>query len=1121
MTSINASGQEVARPQPATESRVRTDASVLAVLFNEQHVVESGLSVSLSASQHPPEARFEALRSWVVPDPSATRFRVTADFAAGGIESQPDGVTNADRSSETPHLVSPAYELIRLAGELNQIDPLRTMIAGCPPGTPTIELDRLTLLTLIALEVNEENVLENLLDQWFKRIQPDPVLLQHSTAGLVLLAQSAIDNAQSTPLIREMVRFATYAYQAEYNRDARLRHLVALSAQWDAMQASENLDKTSASAVVPPQWHLANLERAFEHGNAFPKPLIQLQRGSYRNLSNYGDMLLMFQSPLLGNFSVEATATGFGYREAHLVVGGRWTGMVHDHKNIILGEPRGELVRRPLAPPLNDTNKYGFIRTRIDVQDQTSATWMNGRLIHQQSIPQSDSPWLGVRTNYRVRGGVDDLRITGEPLIPEEISLVDSPQLLGWYDYYQPPHPLTSRISGWDFSMERGVGAERDVQISHPRMTQFPSGSHAEQLLRYLRPFAEDGTIAFEFFHQPGQTTTHPAIGRTVFLLTDQGVKLHELTDGRFERTDLRPDNAKILDDADSKTLPLLTNQWNRVEVIRSGDTITVVLNGQSVCEHPLTEATDSPQFGIFHFADQTALRVRNLTWTGGWPKSLPKVEDQQLADPLDEILAWTSDQPAQSFHHVFDETSITSGAILSVMGDPIETVEATPGGVIIKQTSNDGYRDAKIAPVITVSGDFDATVSFDQIELRSAIEMIATVQLEVQAETNRQDVARIQVVKDRQSNLKIQCLRSLTVGGNVRRSYFAPEPADGSSGRLRLCRRGETIYYLAADNDSNRFRLVGKETFPTVDLQPQGIRLGVQAQGPASLASVRLKELTIRAERLGGVATQNQEQFLTELNQLRDKLPIGFSHDFTNQPATTNDFVSWSPDQKWNATDRGLEVVAVGTDHWTATGLSVSRQFAGDFDITFQFSPTQFPTPKTGQKTQVYLQLELTDVDRTQVSAMLTKNDAGTVFCQMQTRHRIDGEYVYKTIGNQFIEENDRLRLLRRGKEVIGIAGSQTKDSEIVLGSAVLTDDPIIPHGVRLLLHTGGSERTSKTMLQSIRIHAAQTFVLNAAPFAMPPINAPAQRTGPNATPSQPQSLPKQVFDSLRGLFD
>lgn len=818
----------------------RTDVSALTTIFNEQHVIESGPSICRRAAQLPPEARLAFLNSWVIPDPRTARLRVTVDFVAGAME-----------ANDAVRMFSPAYDLIRLAAELDQSERLRAMVVGCPAGTPNDGVDRLTLLALIAIETANDAKLNETLDQWFKLIQSEPTLLQGSTAAFVLFAQAAIDHSHPSPEIRELIRSVTLARQSEYNRDASLRHLVALSAQLEDKKSPESANTETDFAAAPARWHLANLERAFEHGNAFPQPLWQLQRGSYRNLSNYGDMMLMFQSPLLGDFSVEATATGFGYREAHLVVGGRWTGMVHDHKNIILGEPRGELVRQPLAPPLNDTSRYGFIRTRIDAKDANATTWMNGRLIHQQPLPQSDSPWLGVRTNYRVRGGVDDLQITGEPIIPDRISMVDSPQLLGWYDYYQSPHTSPVSLTGWKVSIDRGMGNKRYVAINHPRMPQLPRGGHSEQLLRYLRPFVEDGTIAFEFFYQPGQTAAHPAIGRTVFLLTDEGVKLHRLTDGRFDRTDLRPDNAKALDNAGSQALPLLTNQWNRVEVIRIGDTITVVLNGQTACKHSLAEATVAPQFGIFHFADQTALRVRNLTWTGGWPKSLPKIEEQQLASPLDEVLQWTSEQPAQSFEHVFDESSITSGTFAPVQGSPRETVQASPKGLVVRQSSNDDYRGATVAPAITVGGDFDVTVTFDQIELQSQLEKAASVQFDVIADAVNQDLAGMQAARDRKGNRTVQCVRIATVDGNVRRLYFGPQPAEGKAGRLRLSRRGETIYYLAADNDSNRFRLVGKESFNKADLQPQGIRLGVQAQGPQGLASVRFLELSVRAERL------------------------------------------------------------------------------------------------------------------------------------------------------------------------------------------------------------------------------------------------------------------------------
>ncbi|MGV3486415.1 MAG: FKBP-rapamycin associated protein, partial [Planctomycetaceae bacterium] len=354
---INASGQDDPVTAPAAVSPARADAAALAELFAEQHVVESGPAICQRAVRQSPAARFEALRTWVIPDSAASRFRLTADFVAGGMESPSEGAAGDEPLPPAVRLVSPAYELIRVAGELNELRSLRAFVTACPAGTPAEELDRLALLALIDIHANEQASLEDGLDQWFKRIQPDPTLLRSSIPGLLLLAQATIDRANASPLIREMVRFATYAYRAEYNREAWLRHLVAFSAKLDAMQAAEAADKANSPKAARAQWHLANLERAFEHGNAFPLPLYKLQSGSYRNLSNYGDMLLLFQSPLLGDYSVEATATGFGYREAHIVAGGRWTGPVYNHQQIMIGDPRGELVRQSITPPLGDTSK--------------------------------------------------------------------------------------------------------------------------------------------------------------------------------------------------------------------------------------------------------------------------------------------------------------------------------------------------------------------------------------------------------------------------------------------------------------------------------------------------------------------------------------------------------------------------------------------------------------------------------------------------------------------------------------------------------------------------------------------------------------------------------------------
>ena len=53
----------------------------------------------------------------------------------------------------------------------------------------------------------------------------------------------------------------------------------------------------------------------------------------------------------------------------------------------------------------------------------------------------------------------------------------------------------------------------------------------------------EDGQIAYEFYYEPGKVMVHPALDRLAFLLEPDGVKIHRLTDGAYERTGLTPDN--------------------------------------------------------------------------------------------------------------------------------------------------------------------------------------------------------------------------------------------------------------------------------------------------------------------------------------------------------------------------------------------------------------------------------------------------------------------------------------------------------------------------------------------------------------------------------------------------
>src|SRR5439155_17424932 len=67
-----------------------------------------------------------------------------------------------------------------------------------------------------------------------------------------------------------------------------------------------------------------------------------------------------------------------------------------------------------------------------------------------------------------------------------------------------------------------------------------------ENIIRYHRPMLEDGEVRYEFFYDPDPkvpTIVHPALDRLVCLVEPSGVKIHWLTDGRWDRTGLSPGN--------------------------------------------------------------------------------------------------------------------------------------------------------------------------------------------------------------------------------------------------------------------------------------------------------------------------------------------------------------------------------------------------------------------------------------------------------------------------------------------------------------------------------------------------------------------------------------------------
>ncbi|GAA5509547.1 DUF1583 domain-containing protein [Novipirellula caenicola] len=1092
----------------------KSDGRATDALFAEQHIPESGMLICDRARSLPRQHAFELLTEWVLPNDQHSHFRVTSDYVA------PDNTSEAASSTQSGgRIVSPAIMWLRLANELEKIDATRTAITQCRIDSPRNQCNQTALVALLAIEEGNIALASDLLEKLFSQALSDPELLNESRQAILLCADQAGRSPELSAIVIDPVQMVIQHYVKDIHRTAWHRHLEAAFAKLvEQSQQSETVPHASvlyAGKLDATQWHPVSRSSAMEHGYGYPAANWHLTAGSARKLSSHSDDFLFFASPLQGHFDIETDVTGFGYRDTQLMIAGQWTGLIYDHRHYAIGNISGELKRFAIDPPMQDTHGRGTIHVRTTVRETEATTHFNARPIHVQPLPSRRDPWIAIRSPYNTHGGVDDLRITGSPTVPESIPLVTSPELTQWYDYFSTVTAATHRLTDWKGSVPRQQSGNAATEITDARAIELPPGSSAERLLVYSRPMIEDGSIEYEFWYTPGETIAHPAVGRNCYLLGEQGVRLHRLTDGRYERSSLRSDNASEVSH-DQPTLSLLANSWNKMRVEVAGDQLRLLLNAELVYESTLQSDRLQRRFGLFHYADRSDLRVRNPHWTGDWPKQIPELDAQELAVYANAELDRTAEELPELFVQEINAQSILERKFTVVTGNASTDVQSSDDGVRLLRDGQEGYSGTLLGAAVDVGGDFDVVLSYDQFEYKSDAGKVASVQVYVRAKNEERDVAAVQCTQGRDGTFSVQCMKMQTINGEDRRHYFGRYPTEASAGRIRICRRENKIHYLHAENDSTQFQLIGENDFSGEDLQDLGIQFGVQIQGAGGYSRVRFTKIEIRAERLSGLATASADAMLAKFNEQREQLPDSFHCDFRNTPLDENDFHTWGNLHDWNQSTGGVLVDSPGTDHWTSAGISLKHIIQGDFDITFAFEPNELAVPQEGDYTQIYLQVETSDADRTQFNAMLVKSPRGGTVSQAQSRTRNAQGYSYNRLGSLGISTPDYLRLLRRGKKIYFYAGVESKKHEYLIGMTSAPDVPLNPFGVRLMLHTGGSDRKSQMLVKSLDVKANQLTRLSLAPVA----NSVPSTTKPRPTVPPTKSLPTRLFESVRGLF-
>ena len=627
-----------------------------------------------------------------------------------------------------------------------------------------------------------------------------------------------------------------------------------------------------------------------------------------------------------GNFEVECDFSTHHGEQVAFMIAGRSVQAESDETVLRTGNFRKPYNDAVLTPRL--TRFEEMARFRAVVQKGALTCYLNGRAVLERKLAPEHDPWLALRMWRRSLGRVHDIRITGDPVIPDEVNLTGDPELSGWAPYFE--EGFGPGAGNW-----QAIDADQNgAGIFGRRRPEF-AGSSLQKLLRYCRPVVEDGTIEYDFFYRPDEACVHPALDRLAFILDPGGVKIHWITDRRYEYSPLDP--ANVVDEPEnrrsSQPLPLKNDAWNQLKLEVKGEQILLMLNGQFIYERSL-EDSNQRTFGLFHFADRTEARIRNVIWRGDWPKLLPSVENQDLAssnqDFLDEGLAKLTANLHHDFRHApFEEH-------FDLVSDE-SAVEKNEHGVQTTLSGGVGFKEFRFSPLI--HGDFDITVVFQDLDITMPFpRWTAGIGVRVVLDSSTDDRLGLYRTLERNAdNRRTSFFHSFrTPDGELKYpgDYVAEE---SQAGRFRLARREATFYAMYAADDSPNFRLIGKYKATTDPVAVQGLRLIAKADDSVSVTAT-WKNIVIRAEKISGLRPPDQDAapLIAKLNEQRDALPAR-TIDFAVPGSITSDVrISATTASVFTPGNDGLRVTTTGGDRQAACVFSGSKPFNRGVDVEF-----------------------------------------------------------------------------------------------------------------------------------------------------------------------------------------
>ena len=528
-------------------------------------------------------------------------------------------------------IASNFYSLAKLALQSNNVDDLLSRLeqAGAKKRAG---VEVATAVVLATLERPIDGKLISAIENELKSIEPADEKPRSRAPLIAMQLASILAGQKEYQPFAKRVNQAMFAHTEQRSREYLLPWLsrFEFSNGWAETSTWQSADQLK-------HWTRSTNASAKDYAEGMtPSIWVTDGKDQFAHVCGFGNDMMWFRYPLQGSYSIEFECGDRDWKEANVAASGLRL-CAYGYGSYVDVRPLAgnDWVRIPTKAMGDPTPN----QIKLTMDEKFMSYFVNGQLVYREQRRNED-PWVGLFSDGQKRLSISKIKLSGEPSIPDEVNMLPKDSLRGWSGRYMNvslpavginatkrdkkassaprryrTQPKADRIGNLNWTVKNGELISGNASRR--------GGFQAQSVIQYNRPLTDGDKISYEFLYEPGKSEVHPAIGRVAYMLRNDGCKLHLMAAPNTAWT-IPADFEAPVPGAESQPLQLKSGQWNQVELSRTGEQVTISVNGAVAFQGAPHSQVGDMVFGLYHNARKTSARVRNIKMTGNWPDALP-----------------------------------------------------------------------------------------------------------------------------------------------------------------------------------------------------------------------------------------------------------------------------------------------------------------------------------------------------------------------------------------------------------------------------------------------------------------------------------------------------------------